>query len=371
MKVPMLNLAAEFEELADDLERALHAVLRSGQFILGEQGAALESEIARYLGVSHAVAVANGTDALHLALRAAGIGPGHDVVTPSYTFAGTAEAIVHAGARPVFADIGLSSYNLEPDALTAALTPATRAVIVVHLFGQTADLPAIAEVCARREIVLIEDCAQAFGADWEGRRAGSWGSLGCFSFYPTKNLGACGDAGMIVTGDARLADRVRMLRHHGIRGAYRHELVGFNSRLDEIQAAILRIKLAHVERANARRRAHADAYRRLLNGGPVALPQEHGRGRHVYHQFTIRAFARDAVREALAAKGIATAVYYPVPVHRQPAFEPYARGLALPATERAAGEALSLPLYPQLTAEAIEYVCATLLAAATKAVKPA
>lgn len=364
MKVPMLDLVAEIGELEPELSAALRGVLASGHFILGSQGAAFEAEVARYLGVAHAVAVANGTDALILALRAADIGPGDEVVTPAFTFAATAEAIVHVGATPVFADIDASSYNLDPASFEAAVTPATRAVIAVHLYGQTADLPAIQSVCERRGLLLIEDCAQAIGADFDGRRAGAWGALGCFSFYPTKNLGAFGDAGMVVSGDARLAERVRMLRHHGSRVTYRHELVGYNSRLDELQAAILRVKLKHLARWNARRRAHAAAYRRLLAGGPFTLPVEHGRGEHVYHQFTIRAARRDALREALNARGIATAIHYPTPLHRQPAFERKARSLSLPVSEQAAREVLSLPIYPQLTESAVEAVCEALLAAA-------
>jgi dTDP-4-amino-4,6-dideoxygalactose transaminase len=363
MKVPMLDPVAEMGELEPELSTALRGVLASGHFILGSQGAALEAEIARYLGVAHAVAVANGTDALILALRAAEIGPGDEVVAPAFTFAATAEAIVLVGATPVFADIDASTFNLDPARLEAAITPATRAVIVVHLYGQTADLPAIQAICERRGLRLIEDCAQAIGADFDGRRAGAWGALGCFSFYPTKNLGAFGDAGMVVTGDAQLAERVRMLRHHGSRVANRHELIGYNSRLDELQAAILRVKLKHLAAWNTRRRAHAAAYRRRLARAPFTLPLEHGRGEHVYHQFTIRAARRDALREALGARGIATGIYYPTPLHRQPAFVRYAGSLPLPVSEQAAREALSLPIYPQLAESAVEGICEALLAA--------
>lgn len=363
MKTAMLDLAAELNELEPELSAALRGVLASGHFILGSQGAALEAEIARYLGVAHAVAVANGTDALILALRAAGIGPGDEVVTPAFTFVATAEAVVHVGATPVFADIDPSTFNLDPERLEAAITPATRAVIVVHLYGQAADLPAILGVCERRSLTLIEDCAQAIGADFDGRQAGAWGALGCFSFYPTKNLGAFGDAGMVVTGDARLAERVRMLRHHGSRVANCHELIGYNSRLDELQAAILRVKLKRLTGWNARRRAHAADYRRLLAGAPLTLPVEHGRGEHVYHQFTIRAARRDALREALDARGIATGIYYPTPVHLQPAFVTYAGSLSLPVSEQAAREVLSLPIYPQLAESAVEGICEALLEA--------
>jgi len=363
MNVPMLDLAAEYREVGDELSAALKKVVASGRFILGPEGEALEKEIAAYLGVAHAVAVANGTDALHLAVRAAGIGPGDEVITPSFTFIATAEAAAYVGARVVFADIDPATYNLDPASVEAALTPATRAIIAVHLYGQCADLAALSAICKRRNLVLIEDCAQAIGADFDGRRAGAWGALGCFSFYPTKNLGAYGDAGMVVTNDAKLAQTLRMLRHHGSRETYRHEIVGYNSRLDELQAALLRVKLKSLDRWNARRGEHAALYRRELAGAPVGLPAEHGRGVHVYHQFTVRSGKRDALREKLTAGGIASAIYYPIPGHRQPAFSAASAG-DLPASDRAAREVLSLPIYPQLTEAQIRHVCETIRAAA-------
>ncbi|MEX2241954.1 MAG: DegT/DnrJ/EryC1/StrS family aminotransferase, partial [Burkholderiales bacterium] len=234
MKVPILDLAAEQAEIGADLREALERVLASGHFILGPEGTALEKEIAALVGVPHAVACNSGTDALHLALRAAGVGPGDEVVTPSFTFIATAEAISYVGATPVFADIDPASFNLTAETLARALTPGTRAVIVVHLFGQCAEMPAIAQLCARRGLVLVEDCAQAIGADWEGKQAGAWGEFGCFSFYPTKNLGAYGDAGLVTTREARHDARLRMLRHHGSRQTYLHEEIGYNSRLDEL-----------------------------------------------------------------------------------------------------------------------------------------
>jgi len=364
MNVPMLDLAAEYRDLEAELSGAIGKVVASGHFILGPEGEALEREVAAYLGVAHAVAVASGTDALHLALRAAGIGPGDEVVTPSFTFIAAAEAVSYVGARVVFADIDPATYNLDRAALEAVITPATRAVIAVHLFGQTADLAAISAICARRRVTLIEDCAQAIGADFDGRRAGAWGALGCFSFYPTKNLGAYGDAGMVVTNEPRLADFVRMLRHHGSRTAYRHEVIGYNSRLDELQAALLRVKLRCLDRWNARRREHAALYRQRLAGAQVELPVEHGRGTHVYHQFTVRARNRDALREKLAALGIASAIYYPLPVHRQPAFNASSARRELPASDRAAREVLSLPVYPQLTEAQVRYVCEAVRASA-------
>jgi len=367
MNVPMLDLAAEYRDLEAELAAAVGKVIASGRFILGPEGEALEHEVAAYLGVKHAVAVASGTDALHLALRAAGIGPGDEVITPSFTFIAAAEAVSYVGARVVFADIDPATYNLDSAACEAAIGPATRAVIAVHLFGQTADLPAIDAICKRRGLTLIEDCAQAIGADFDGRRAGAWGALGCFSFYPTKNLGAYGDAGMVVTNDPKLAEVVRMLRHHGSRITYRHEMIGYNSRLDELQAAILRVKLKYLDRWNAQRRERAGLYRRLLAGSPVGLPVEHGRGVHVYHQFTVRSPKRDTLRAALAARGVASAIYYPVPVHQQPVYAPEYGSVVLPVSERAAREVLSLPIYPQLTESAVKSVCDALREAAALA----
>lgn len=362
MKVPILDLGAEWNEIGSEIAAAIERVLASGHFILGPQGAALEHEIAALAGVPHAVACNSGTDALHLALRAAGVGPGDEVVTPAFTFIATAEAIAYVGATPVFADIDPGTFNLSAETLERALTPGTRAVIVVHLFGQCAALPAIAELCARRGIVLVEDCAQAIAADWGGKQAGAWGDFGCFSFYPTKNLGAYGDAGLVTTREARHDARLRMLRHHGSRQTYLHEEIGYNSRLDELQAAVLRAKLPHLARFTAARQKHAARYRELLAGAKLQLPVAHGRGAHVYHQFTVRVANRDAVRKALTEAGVASGVYYPIPLHRQPVFEKEFGGIALPASEAAAREVLSLPIYPQLTDEQIRHVCGALRA---------
>lgn len=357
----MLDLAGEFRELRAEIEPAVARVLASGHYILGQEVSRLEAEIATYIGVPHAVAVASGTDALVLGLRAAGIGSGDEVVTPSFTFIAAAEAITHVGARPVFADIDPLTYNMDPASLEAAITRGTRAVVAVHLFGQSAAIDEIRAICRDRRLALIEDCAQAIGADYSGTRVGGWGALGCFSFYPTKNLGAYGDAGLVTTRDAALAERLKMLRHHGSRAAYQHEIVGYNSRLDELQAAILLTKCAHLDHFNASRRAHAAAYREALAGAPVVLPHEHGRGTHVYHVFCIRVARRDAVREALAGRGVATGIYYPVPVHKQPAYEREFGEVRLPHTEQAAREVLALPMYPQLNPERIGYVCQALL----------
>jgi len=362
MKVPILDLGAELRELGGEVRAALERVLASGHFILGPEGAALEKEIAALVGVPHAVACNSGTDALHLALRAAGIGPGDEVVTPAFTFVATAEAIAYVGAKPVFADVDGATFNMTAATLETALTPRTRAVIVVHLFGQCAAMPPIADLCKRRGLVLVEDCAQAIGADWAGTQAGAWGDFGCFSFYPTKNLGAYGDAGLVTTRDPKHDGMLRMLRHHGSRVTYSHEVIGLNSRLDEMQAAILRVKLKHLARFTAARRAHAARYRELLAGARLELPFEHGKGGHIYHQFTVRTAKRDAARKALAEAGVASGVYYPIPLHQQPVFDKEYGGLSLPASEAAAREVLSLPIYPQLVEEQLQHVAGTLRA---------
>jgi dTDP-4-amino-4,6-dideoxygalactose transaminase len=361
-RIPIADPAAEYRELAAELDAAVGRVLASGRYILGPEGAALEREIAAYVGAAHAIGVASGTDALHLALRAAGIGPGDEVIVPAFTFIATAEAVSHAGARPVFADIELETFCLDPRSLEANLTPRTRAVIAVHLYGQSAPIAEIAALCRERRLALIEDCAQALGADEGGVRAGAWGDFGCFSFYPTKNLAAAGDAGMVTAREARHAEAIRMLRHHGSRSSYLHDAIGYNSRLDELQAAILRVKLAHLDRFNAARAAIARLYRELLAGTLLMLPKEHGRGRHVWHQFTVRSARRDALREALERAGIASMIYYPVPLHRQPVYASQCAGLVLPAAEEAAKRVLSLPIFPQLAEEGVRRVCETLRA---------
>jgi dTDP-4-amino-4,6-dideoxygalactose transaminase len=362
MKIPLLDLAAELREVGGEVRAALERVLVSGHFILGPEGAALEKEIAALVGVPHAVACNSGTDALHLALRAAGIGPGDEVVTPAFTFIATAEAIAYVGAKPAFADVDGATFNMTAATLEKTLTPRTRAVIVVHLFGQCAEMPPISDLCKRRGLVLVEDCAQAIGADWAGKQAGAWGDFGCYSFYPTKNLGAYGDAGLVTTREARHDAMLRMLRHHGSRQTYLHEVIGLNSRLDEMQAAILRVKLKHLPRFSAARRAHAARYRELLAGAKLTLPAEHGRGTHIYHQFTVRLERRDAAKQALADAGVASGIYYPIPLHRQPVYEKEFGKLPLPASESAAREVLSLPIYPQLTDEQLRHIAGTLRA---------
>jgi dTDP-4-amino-4,6-dideoxygalactose transaminase len=361
--IPMLDLKSEQTLFEPELSQSVLAVLQSTQFILGPQVNALEKEVASYCGVEHGVAVANGTEALHLALRALGIGPGHEVITSAFTFIGTAEAISYCGATPVFADIDPGTFNLDPAAVEEAITPRTRAVMPVHLFGQCADLERLRAICDSRGLALVEDCAQSIGADWGGKRCGSVGIAGGFSFYPSKNLGGCGDGGMVVTRDGRLAEEIRVLRNHGSRVRYHHEVIGYNCRLDEIQAAILRVKLKHLDKLNALRREKAHAYTRLLADCGVMTPVEHGRGMHVYHQYTLRSAKRDAIKAALDAARIGSMIYYPIPLHRQDVYQQMCRGVGLPHAEQAAASVVSLPMFPMLTDDQVRRVCGVVAAA--------
>jgi dTDP-4-amino-4,6-dideoxygalactose transaminase len=358
----MADPAAEYRALKAEIDAAVGRVLASGRYILGPELEALERELAAYTGAGHAVGVNSGTDALHLALRAAGIGEGDEVIVPAFTFFATAEAVVHAGATVVFADVDAKTFNLDPASLRERISPRTRGVIAVHLFGQCADVDAIGGICEERGLVLIEDCAQALGADDAGRRAGSIGRLGCFSFYPTKTLAAVGDAGLVTCADAQDAQTLRMLRHHGSRTPYRHECIGWNSRLDEMQAAVLRAKLAIVEKTHAARQRVAAAYRKRLSGTAIGLPHEHGRGRHVWHQFTITSERRDAIHDALARESIASARFYAIPLHKQPAFGKLRAAAPLPVSERLSSLVLSLPIHPYLGKDDVDRICRVVIA---------
>jgi dTDP-4-amino-4,6-dideoxygalactose transaminase len=363
MQIPMVDLKVQYRQLQAEIDQAVATVLETSHFILGPQGEAFEKEAAAYLGVAHAIGVASGTDALHLALRAAGLGPGDEVITSSFTFIATAEAIAYVGATPVFADIDPRTFNLDPERVAQAVTPRTRAILPVHLFGQPADLAPLAALCDRHGLLLIEDCAQSFGATYAGRRTGSFGALGCFSFFPSKNLGCYGDGGMIVTSDDRLAEQVRMLRNHGSKVRYHHHLIGYNSRLDDLQAAILRVKLRHIDRFNRQRREHAHAYSARLAAAGVTPPLEDGKGVHVYHQYTVLTERREALQQALTQAGCASAIYYPIPLHRQEVFAADCTGVALPVSESVAARCLSLPIFPELTETQIDQVIAAVCAA--------
>jgi dTDP-4-amino-4,6-dideoxygalactose transaminase len=365
MNIPMVDLKAEYALLEEELKPAVLTALASAHYIGGPNVRAFEQEAAAYCGVKHAVSCASGTDALLLALRACGIGPGDEVITTPFTFVATASTISMCGARPVFVDIDPLTYNLDPARIEAAITPRTRAVLPVHLYGQPADLDPIAEICQRHGLRLIEDAAQSFGADYGGRKSGAYGDLGCFSFYPSKNLGAFGDGGMVVTDDDDLAARLRVLANHGSRVRYHHDVLGYNSRLDEVQAAILRVKLKRVDEFNAARRRIAHTYTRQLDGCGLTLPHEDGKGLHVYHQYTLQSDRRDAIQSALTEAGIASAIYYPIPLHRQALYAGQYRELSLPVAEAAAARVLSLPISPLLSDAQIERVCAVVRAAQT------
>jgi len=358
--VPMVDLGVHYERLRSKLDPAIAEVMSGTRYILGPNVQALESELAGYLGVAHAISCASGTDALHLALRAAGIGPGDEVITTPFTFIATAEAICYCGAEPVFVDIDPRSFNIDPEGVAAAVTDRTRAILPVHLFGQPADMAALSAIADEHRLILIEDCAQSFGARLDGRQTGSLGLAGAFSFFPSKNLGACGDGGLVTTSDDALAAEIRMLRNHGRRvDGYQHEVVGYNSRLDELQAAILRVKLPHIEEFNRQRRRVAASYREHLGDtSSLELPFEDGLGHHVYHQYTmlVPEGRREALQSALRQAGIASAVYYPTPLHRQPAFSGYSRASSLANSEAVAERCLSLPIFPEMTEEQIERV---------------
>jgi dTDP-4-amino-4,6-dideoxygalactose transaminase len=361
MTVPLLDLKTQYQMLQGDVRAALDRVFASQQFVLGEEVAAFEKEISAYLEGVEAVGVASGTDALLLSLMALEIGEGDEVVTSCYSFFATAGAIQRAGARPVFVDIDPRTFLAQPGQVLRAITPRTRAILPVHLFGQMADMEAIQDAAAARGIAIIEDAAQAIGATalvgGTPARAGTIGTLGCFSFFPSKNLGGAGDGGLVTTRDRSLADRIRSLRRHGEEAAYVHTRVGLNSRLDALQAALLRVKLPHLERWNSAREANAARYRRLfeqagLSGpdSPVVLPESRAGARHTYHQYVVRARRRDDLVSHLRSAGIGCAVYYPIPLHLQRCFA----GLRhhpgdFPVAETAAGSTLALPIYPELT----------------------
>ena len=371
--IPIIDLKAAHAELQTELEAAALEVLRSGWYILGPQVRAFEEEFAAWLGLpaGSAVGVASGTYALLLALRACDLAPGDEVIVPSHTAVATAAAVELAGARPVFADIRPDTFALDPDSVAAAIGPRTRAIVPVHLYGQAADLDALDSLAKRHGAWLIEDCAQAHGARFLqsseiDRPVGTIGDLACFSFYPTKNLGAAGDGGMVVTRNAQLAERVRLLRQYGWRERYVSDIAGLNSRLDELQAALLRVKLRHLDNWNLRRRLLAARYDELLAGTPVTTPPVAPGNEHVYHLYVVRSQQRDALQAHLAARGIATAIHYPVPIHKQPAYRHLApppthkQANRLIETERAAAEVLSLPLYPQLPIEHLDHIAAAI-----------
>jgi dTDP-4-amino-4,6-dideoxygalactose transaminase len=358
--VPLLDLKAQYETIRADLDAAVHGVLETARFIGGPEVSGLEQEVARYSQCAHAVGCASGTDALLLSLWALGVGPGDEVITSAYSFFASAGVITNNGATPVFVDIDPRSYNLDPLQLEAAFTPRTKAVIAVSLYGQCCDVPAVKAVCDRHQAFLIEDAAQSIGSEWEGKRSGSMSDFGCFSFFPSKNLGGAGDGGMVVAQSQELADKVRLLREHGSKPKYFHGIVGTNSRLDALQAAILRVKLRHLDRWSEGRARNAALYNSLFEGSRVVRPYHDPRTRHIYNQYVIRVPRRDELRKYLSDRSIGNEVYYPVPLHLQKCFATlgYKEG-DMPNAEAAAKETIALPIYPELTEEQIRHVAAT------------
>ena len=355
--IPLVDLKAQYRDVKVEVDAAVAAVLASGHFILGPEVQAFEREFGAYCDTAFAVGVNSGTSALHLALLAAGVGQGDEVITSAFTFVATVAAIEYTGARAVLVDVDPLTLTIDPDRIEAAITPRTKAIIPVHLYGLPADMDPILDIARAHGLVVVEDAAQAHGAEYKHRRAGSIGDLGCFSFYPGKNLGAAGDGGAITTANEDYAGKVRLLRDWGAEQKYLHVVKGFNFRLDEIQAAILRVKLRRLEAWTELRRRHARAYGSLLSNTAVRLPHETGDGRHVYHLYAVRTPERDRVRSELHAAGVQAGIHYPIPVHLQPAYANlgYQR-CDFPVSEQAADEVLSLPLYPELTGEALERV---------------
>jgi dTDP-4-amino-4,6-dideoxygalactose transaminase len=352
--VPQTDPRANYLSHRAEIDGAIARVLNSGWYILGEEVAAFEEEFAAYVGVRYAVGVGSGTDALHLALRACGIGPGDEVITVSHTAVATVAAIELCGASPVLVDIDIHTYTMDPTQVESVITERAKAVISVHLYGHPADMVSIAGIAERHGLWLIEDCAQSHGAAIGGQKTGTWGHMAAFSFYPTKNLGALGDGGAVLTDDPELGERLRVLRQYGWRQRYVSEFPGMNSRLDELQAAILRVKLRYLNEENQRRRALAELYEQGLSGTSLVLPKCACGAKHVYHQYVVRSDQRDSLRAFLRERGIATLVHYPVPVHCQPAYQDRMRcSTSMVNVERAAREVVSLPMYPELTSEQI------------------
>jgi len=357
--IPFGDLKLQYQAIKVELDEAMQRVLSDGWFILGKQVSAFESEFAAYCGVTFAVGVANGTDALELALTACGIGPGDEVITTPLSATFTCLAISATGATPVFVDIDPDTYNIDPRKLEAAIGPKTKAVMPVHLYGQPVDMEPILALAREHELIVVEDAAQAHGALYKGRRAGSMGDVGCFSFYPSKNLGAFGDGGMVVTNNAAVAEKLRMLRNGGQKTRYDHQMVGRNSRLDELQAAILRVKLGYLDKWNERRRHIAALYTALLGDSEVLPPIELPDAQHIYHLYVIRCLQREALQKHLCERGVETAIHYPLPIHLQGAYRALNLGPgSFPVAERGAQEILSLPIYPELTDAKVRQIVA-------------
>lgn len=362
MKIPLVDLKAQYLSIKDEIDSAIQQTVESTQFILGPEVKALEQEIAGYLGAKYGVGVASGTDALHVALLACGIGPGDEVITTPFTFIATAETISRCGATPVFVDIDAKTYNIDAAKIAAKINKKTKAILPVHLYGQAADMDTILRLARKYNLKVIEDCAQSFGAEYEGKRVGALGDAGCLSFFPSKVLGTYGDGGMVVTNDIGVADRVEMLRNHGCKDKYYHLIHGFNSRLDSLQAAVLRVKLKYINTWIKQRQQKAELYAKLLGKVEgIEVPYVARHGYHVFSYYTIRLLGgnqeRAGLQQHLASQGIATAIYYPLSLHLQEVYRPlgYKRG-DFPESEKAENEVLSLPIYPELEGRQIDYI---------------
>lgn len=360
--IPMVDLKIQYQNLKKEIDASIIEALGNTQFILGPNVQAFEKEAAEHLGVKHALSCASGTDALHLALLAAGITEGDEVITTSFTFIATAEAIRYVGATPVYVDIKPDTLNIDADLIEAAITEKTKAIIPVHIFGQPADMSKIMSLAEKHKLMVIEDCAQSYGAKIGESATGGIGLAGCHSFFPSKNLGCYGDGGMVTTNDDAIADQVRIYRNHGSSVRYHHDVIGYNSRLDELQAVILRIKHKHIETYNKERRRVAHSYSAQLKD-IVTVPYEDNIGTHVYHQYTVLTDKRDAIMAALAEKQIGCAVYYPIPLHKQNAFTEECKDVSLPVTEDTVKYCMSLPVFPEMTEEQITLVCDTIKSA--------
>ena len=357
MRIPFVDLKTQYQDIKEEVLSEIEQALDGMQLFLGKNVQTLETEFADFCNTDFAIGVGSGTDALHIALRAHGIGPGDEVITVSHTFIATVEAIILAGAKPVFVDICPDTFNMDASQIEKMITSRTKAIIPVHIYGQPADMDPILELAKTYNLKVIEDSCQAHGAEYKGRRTGSLGDTGCFSFYFSKNLGAYGEAGIITTSDPDIARQCRMIRDHGSSAKYQHSVIGFNGRLDELQAAVLRIKLPHLEAWTENRRNLAQAYNASLSEGIIA-PQEKSWARHVYHLYVVRTSEREELREWLASKDIGVGMHYPVPVHLQEAWRNYGgEDYSLPVTEQITGEILSLPMYPEMSTGDVDYVC--------------
>ena len=363
MNIPMVDLKEQYAQIKDEISTNMLAALEAAQFILGPNVQAFEKEAAEYLGVKHCIGVASGTDALHLALVAAGIGPGDEVITTPFTFIATAEAIAYVGATPVFVDIDKDTFNIDLQQVEAAITDKTRAVIPVHIFGQPVDMNALKTLCNSKNLKIVEDCAQSFGAHINGKQTGSFGDAGAFSFFPSKNLGGYGDGGLISTNSDKMAEDIRVLRNHGSTKQYHHTVIGYNSRLDELQAVILRTKLKHIDNYNTNRRRVDETYKAMLTDTDIQMPVDNGTGHHVYHQYTCLHPQREKIMQALRDKNIACAIYYPIPLHKQDVFADDCKDTNLPVTDSVVANCFSLPVYPELSEEKIKIITDTIKSA--------